>query len=242
MSLGFRVRNDHNAERRPPPAPLKPPGEEILPVPSTTRSLLQRWVPDTKMVSSGIVKTFAFSSVALVFPLLFFYNKELDVHRDFARGGVIGGAALLALALVVANDCKIWYNMALFFHIGIETKVLHVAYDYATASSTGTTAEALAWVGFGVVIAHLLPFLFFDHAKLLVLLAAVGVPVNAALLLFTFPKYDVDQHVAGVDLFVVMSPLLLVIASSSGFLAVTLHTVGRCGEAPSMLATLRASM
>lgn len=134
-------------------------------------------------VPKGFLPTFLFSALFLTMPLLNEY-VTYDYSSTRVRVGVITAASLGALAIVVANDCVAWFNMVLFFHIGVEVTVLEKIMDYAQEDTSSDSAVVLAWVAFGIIIAHLFPFLLLDYEKTLTLCAFAGVIVNAATLVF----------------------------------------------------------
>ena len=136
---------------------------------------------------------------------------DIDYSDDMVRGVVIGLSVIAALALVYANDCCAWYNMLLFFHIGIEAKVVDVVFTEAFKDDTTDLAAGLYIFGACVVIVHLIPFLLTDHLMFLSLLAAAGVVANATLLVFASP-----------DL------LLLASLSATTLLAMTMLIRGVC--------------
>lgn len=147
-------------------------------------------------------------------------------------------ASLAALSLVLSNDPSTWYNMIVFFYIGLEVRVLHFTLDFIETAVDGGNAtkvagmpnannvqdRTLAWVAFVVVILHLVPFLLVNHRGLLAVLALAGAPINTALcgyLKLPNPAsgtFDPDFT-------------LLMLASSLGLLALTLFSIRmKCEE------------
>lgn len=223
-SLGFRARCDHNAERVPASATISI-APAPLPAPTPRRIL-----PALSMsVPRGFLPLLFYAASAMLFPLIYFY-VSLDFSDDVVRALAIGASGVLGLMLVLANDCCTWYNMALFFHTGIEVVVLDQTMDYIDLSTTSDTGKVLAWIGFATVIVHLIPFFVIDRPRLLTLLALVGVPVNAALTVYTQPLTALPVY------------YVLVTLSSTGLLLVTSIVLGIDGHAPSMLTKLRCAL
>jgi hypothetical protein len=183
-------------------------------------------------VLKGFFPLFLFSAFSVAGPLLSFYLE--DVERTYVQHKIftIGLASLAAILFVVANDCIVWFNMAYFFHIGIEVRVLDLAIRYAMDDGTPTEGVVLGWVAIGATLLHLIPPLVFDHPLLLTLVAFAGVPVNASLLAFV--------ETSSLPFFVAAdSIMLLAIYSSLVFLAaVLLIACAECG-ATSMLTNFR---
>lgn len=192
---------------------------------SSSPSLATAGKSKTKFaVLKGFLPLLLLSCFSCAAPLLTFYgdpNGSITyVQHKFYT---IGLATVAAVLFVLANDCIVWFNMAYFFHIGIEVRVLDLAIQYAMANGTPTEGVVLAWTAIGVVLIHLTPFLVLDHPLLLTVVAFAGVPVNAALLAF------VDMG----DL------MLLAIYSSIVFLgAVLLIACAECG-ATSLLSNFK---
>ena len=214
-SLGFRpsVVNDRPGR---PVAPL-----EVLPEPSvaTGRKLACRM-----MVPKGLLPTLFYSLFFLAVPLVWLYQPGdiADGSATSTRVLAIAGAAVGGLFLIAANDCVAWFNMSLFFHIGIEVKVLELLLAYAQADAASTLEMVLGWIAFVVVIVHLIPFLLTDRLGLLTLLAYAGVVVNAAAMVY-----------------VSYADLLLVSLSSGMLLGSTILIAGIDCLNTSLLSTLR---
>lgn len=209
-TLGFNNRNMEMARPRPP----APPAPTPLPAPATTStsaiSFLPQRVQAAMAVPRGFIPTLLYSGFALTLPILIFYASP-DFTSTTTQGITIGASALLALLLVFANDCAVWFNMALFFHTGIEAYVVDTSLRFANAAATSDRNMALAITGAVVVIVHLVPFYLFDRPMLLSLLAFVGVVVNTSIVVYLDP-----------------ANLLLVGASSSALLALTMMVSAVC--------------
>jgi hypothetical protein len=148
-----------------------------------------------------------------------------DFTDDTVQGLLIGGSALAGLVVVLANDCCCWYNMMLFFHIGIETKVIDSAFSYYGRDSTDATGQALSLTAAIVIILHLVPFLLSDRIMFLSLLAYVGVVVNVATVVFV-----------NTDL------LFIVFSSSLVLLSTTMLIGGICEIRTSLLSLIMDSI
>lgn len=183
-------------------------------------------------VLKGFIPLLFYSAMFITAPLVYIYTTP-DYTDAMVRGVVIGIAGIYALSVVVANDCVAWFNMVLFFHIGMEVKVLDILMNFATeegsianstlvnSTTTGGTSDGdtvLSWIGFVVVAVHLIPFLIINNTMLLTLLAFTGVIVNAAVLVY------LDT-----------SLLLIVGFSSAALLGTTLCIGGVCGIQTSLL-------
>jgi hypothetical protein len=144
-----------------------------------------------------------------------------ESRAEGARALWIALSVLAASFVVLANHCAAWYNMVLFFHIGLETHVLEHAFAYAAADGTPSAGVILASVGAAIVILHLIPFLLLDAKYLLATLAWAGVGVNVAL----------AEYISGQTV-----PLLL---SSTALLVATLATLGGDCYQPSLASQFR---
>lgn len=222
MSLGFRRGHDHNASRR-PIAPSQPP----LPVAATETPSAGRLagLSCRLPVPRGLIPTTVYSLFALAIPLLWYFMDTPDYTDDVVVSVTIGLSGLAGLIVIVANDCCCWYNMMLFFHIGIEAKVVDTALSFASKDTTSDRDEALAIAAAAVIIAHLVPFLFTDRIMLLSLLAYVGVVVNVATVVYT------DSTL-----------LLIVLSSSLALLSTTMIIGGICEIRTSMLSLVLDSV
>lgn len=227
-SLGYRVRCDHNAERVPTSATV---AIAALPEPAVAapRRFSRLLAMPTRM-PRGFLPLLLYAAAALLFPLLYLY-ASFDFSDDVVRALAVAAAGGLGLAVVFANDCCVWFNMALFFHTGVEAVVVDHTMTYIDLATTSDTGKALAWTGIGVVIAHLLPFFLLDRPRLLTLLALAGVPVNAALAVYTQPLPG------SVELYYVFVTL-----SAAGLLLVTRIVLGVDAYAPSLLTKLRGAL
>lgn len=177
QSLGFRRGCDHIAEEHHRPSPRR----GTLPAPKAPEPK-----PMRMMVLKGFVPLFLVSSFFFVLPLLFFY-ADPDYTTAGGRGGVIALASVAGLAVVMVNDTCTIFNIVLGLHTAVEVRVLDVLMDFAKESTTSDSDEVLAWCAFGVIIAHLLPFFLMDKRMLLALLGVIGIPVNAAALVYLEP-------------------------------------------------------
>lgn len=216
-SLGFRRGCDFIAERV-PPQHTHPVTPASLPVPSTASK------PCRMSVFKGFLPLFVYSGLAVALSTTVLFG-DIDFSDNVSRGLTIGAAAGSATAVILANNCATWYNLVLFFHIGIESKVIETAFTYAMADGTSTEGMALAYTAGAVIIVHLLPFLLIDHTGLLILLAYAGVVVNASLLVFVDTTY-----------------LMLVVLSSLALLVMTLLILASKCHKPSMLNQFRCAM
>lgn len=178
-------------------------------------------------VPKGFLPTLFFSLFFLSIPLaLLFQPWEMaDSTAMSTRVLTVGAATLGGLFVILANECVAWFNMALFFHIGVEIKVLQTLADFAQHTDTLSGDSTLGWIAFIVILVHLLPFLVSDRLGLLTLLAYVGLVVNTIAVLYTdYPS------------------LLLVSLSSGMLLGSTLLIAGIDCIDTSILSTLRKAM
>lgn len=217
MSLGFRPRNDHIAERA--PARPKPPLPVVAPEASKASCISCKFG-----VPRGILPVLVYSGFAMVLPLLLTY-MTYDFTDDVVRGVSIGLAGLAATVIVFVNDCCCWYNIMLFFHTALEVRVVDVALTYAYAAGTPSADMAWSIAGAVVVIVHLIPFFLTDRLLFLSVLAYAGVVVNAAINVYLDP-----------------GRLLLVGASSLSLLALTMIIGGVCEIRTSLLSLLREAI
>jgi hypothetical protein len=221
-SLGYRRGCDHNSAR---------PGE--MPAKTTTIAIPTTVATPAAKVSSisvpkGFLPLFFYAAAFLLAPILYEY-VDYTWTDSTTRAALIVVSVAYALSVVFANDCVAWFNMVLFFHIGIEVKVLEILMDFARLTTTTDGDEVLAWTGFVVIIVHLIPFLLVDNTMFLTLLAVAGVIVNAAVLVY-LTDASTDAH------------LLLTGFSSVSLLGTTLCISGVCDVSTSMLTALRKAM
>lgn len=181
-------------------------------------------------VPKGFVPLLLMSALFLVPPVVDGF-ASIDYGSDTSKLLAVGYASTLATVVVMANECSAWFNFALFFHIGLETRVLELLATYAQAATTTDTDMALAWTAFVVIIVHLLPFVLMDHAYLLALLAFAGVVINAVVVIYV-PVVTLA-----------FSPFLfLVVLSALVLLGATTCIQGVCAAKCSLLTSLRESM
>lgn len=188
----------------------------VLTVPAKT--------PSAVKVPKGFLPLLFYSAMFMLAPILYTY-VEYTWTDTMTRASLIAVSAGYAVMVVLANDCVVWFNMVLFFHIGIEVKVLEILYDNAQLETTDTMDEMLFWSAFATIIVHLLPFLLIDKTMLLTLLASAGVIVNSTVLVFLD-----DSH------------LLLVGFSSVSLLGTTLCISGVCDVATSLMTNFYKAM
>jgi hypothetical protein len=134
-------------------------------------------------VPKGFLPMLFYAAVASLPPIFHFY-VETDLDEDVHKIGLIVASALAGLFLITANDCVTWFLSVLFFHIGVEVKVIDIAYRHATDDATSDEAMVLSWVALVVIVAHLLVLLLVDHPRILTLTAWAGVVVNAATVVY----------------------------------------------------------
>ena len=134
-------------------------------------------------------------------------------------------AVAFSFILVIANDCRTWFNCVLFFHVGIEVKTIDVLLTYVRDPVTSTAHQALGISAVVAIVAHLVPFLVVSWRNTLLMLAFVGVQVNVATLVFLDP-----------------SRLLLVGMSSTMLLITTLSIRCVCHVNTSILSALVEAM
>lgn len=171
---------------KPKPAPVEL--ATPLPTPSIMSRVTSR-VTCGLAIPTGFLPFVFYASYAALLPLLYFFVSTYDYSENVTRGMVIGLTSALPVVAYLAADCCTWFNMALFLHTAIEAKLLDTAITFATADGTAQHHMAWAWVGAAVVMAHLLPFFLFDNARLHLLLASVGIPVNATIAVFIDPAF-----------------------------------------------------
>lgn len=223
-SLGFRRDCDHIADRPGALRPVHLKTSKSLPAPATAVHPAQKWCS----VPKGFLPTLFYSTLCLLFPLFVLFNENWALVSEpypvSTQIGFVASVGVGGLLLILANDCVAWFNMALFFHIAVEVKVLSDLMDWIDSTTKDTV---LAWIAFVVIIVHLLPFLLVDHHMLLVLLAFVGALVNSTVVVL-------------LELNVVFG--LLVSVSALLLLAFSLLIAGIDCINTSMLSTLRAAL
>ena len=165
------------------------------------------------VVPKGFVPLLLYSLAFCAIPLVTYFGGERGLARTSmgAQVATVVGSALVALVVLCANDCVVWFNLVLFFHLGIEIIVTDKVVDYALLADTPTEGKVLGWVAVAVIGTHLLPFFLVDHRGLLAMLAAAGVVVNAAALAYVAP----GETGSGEDLVSGDSYLLLLTGFSS---------------------------
>lgn len=137
-------------------------------------------------VCKGVLAALFYSLCFAAVPLVDHY-ADLNYASDGVRAGVIAGSVAAALFLVMANDCVAWFNMVLYFHLGVEIIVLDTLFSYADAAGSGDRETALAYAAAAVIALHLVPFFLLDRSDALLLLAGAGVVANASSLVFVEP-------------------------------------------------------
>jgi len=141
-------------------------------------------------VPKGVAPVFLYATLALLLPLLSHY-VTYDFDDDMTRAGIIVAGVAAPAIIILANDCVAWFNMALFFHIGIEVGVMDTLATFALRDNSTASGElpedhekVFSWIAFATIALHLLPPLLADNAMLLTMVAAVGIPVNVISLLY----------------------------------------------------------
>lgn len=163
------------------------PEEVKVAIPASSSTMATKTSKFGMSVPKGILPVTFFSLFFLAFPLLQNYYA-FDYTDTTTRACVITSSFLAALFVLLANDCVAWFNMILFFHIGLEVVVLDTLMTFAQASTTDDVGVALGWTAFGVILLHLVPFLLVDHSGVLTLLAFAGTVVNTSALVFVDPS------------------------------------------------------
>lgn len=153
------------------------------PVPTPAKNAASSPATANFSVPKGILPVLLYSAFFFMFPYLNAY-VTYDFTDTMVRVSVIASSAIAVILILIANDCVAWYNMALIFHISNEVTVLDSLATYAQADGRHDSEMVLAWITFGVIIAHLVPFLVLDRPSILTLAAAAGVVVNTAALVF----------------------------------------------------------
>lgn len=221
-SLGYRRGCDRNSAR---------PGE--IPVRATTTiTVASPAVADTSksdvctssFIPKGFLPLLFYSSLFMIAPLMIDY-VDFDFSDSGTRASFIAVSGVYALIVVLANDCLVWFNMVLFFHIGLEVRTSEILMDFARLDTTSSGDEILAWTGMVVLIVHLVPFLLVDNTTLLTVLAFAGIIVNTSIVVY-----------------LASDRLLLVGFSSTTLLGSTLCISGVCEIATSMLTALRTTL
>jgi hypothetical protein len=205
-----------------------------LPAPATQSTPV---APCAIPVLRGFIPLMFYAAFSITVPLLAYYStvgadlvtaaaSDDDASRaEGARALWISISVIAASFIVLSNHCATWYNMVLFFHIGLEVKVLHEVINYALTDSLATTNVALSWTGAAIVMIHLIPFLLVDSKYLLATLAWAGVGVNVALTEYIFP-----------------SNTLTILLSSTSLLVATLATLGADCYQPSIVSQFQTAM
>jgi hypothetical protein len=226
-SLGYRRGCDHNSTR-----PGEIPTRTItVAIPTTVDAPADKEMSSRISVPKGFLPLL-FNAVNFLLVPVFYEYVDYTWTDSTTRAVVIAASAVYALSVVFANDCVTWFNMVLFFHIGIEVKVLDILMDFARSTTTSDGDEILAWTGFVVIIVHLIPFLLVDNTMFLALLAVAGVIVNAGALVYLT---DIGNELTDLR-------LLLTGLSSVSLLGATLCISGVCGVSTSMLTALQKAM
>lgn len=172
----------------------------------------------------GVLPLLAFSIFFGTIPLLNLY-MDYNYMKELVRVGTLLTAASVGLVLLMANDCLAWYNFLLFFHIGIEVKLLDRLLQKAQEMYVEELDMALSYSGFALLLTHLVPFLLVDNIPLLSFAAWAGVIANTFVLLYL----DTSQ-------------LLLYGLSSTALLASVFCIGCVCNQRVSMLSQLREAM
>ena len=226
-SLGFHSAINTAASKSPTAtvsSSLSRPSSSALPAPSKSSA-----VTCAMPVLKGFLPMLFYSCLTGFVAIAYNYMT----FEDMPMVSVIA-AGVAALALVLANDPATWYNMALFFYIGLEVRVLDFilafigTQDDPALSPNVTTPgipnagdvrdRTLAWVAFVVIIVHLVPFLVVNRRGLLAILAFAGAAVNTAVC--GYLKLPAPATGAFHEEFT-----LLMLSSSLGLLALTLFTI-----------------
>jgi hypothetical protein len=178
---------------------------------------------------AGVLVTLLYCGLALSLPILYFYSDSIPLENnvvteptDETKVVVIGLSAVVGLFLLISVEVKMLFNMILFFHVGLEAYVLDKLMSFADEDTTSDEDMAIAYVTFGVIIVHLIPFFVVNKTSFLSILAFVGVVVNSTTTIL------VDTLV----------PHTLLVGLSSSALLLSTRDVSFSGESPSLLSQL----
>ena len=175
-------------------------------------------------VPKGLIPVVLYSLLFTAVPIVNYYVAP-DYNDTTVKGIVCMYSALCALAIVLANDCVAWFNIVLATHLAIEIVVLNKLHDFAQLATTSDQSMALAYVSFGVIIFHLIPFFLVNNVHVLTLLGFVGIILNT------------------VSLTYVASDMLLVTGiSSSALLILTLLVASIDCVSTSLFSALRSAL
>ena len=219
QGLGYRPRNDHIAERQGDRQTRMRTMQTQEPEPVQIDSVATLHTSGYRMsVVKGFIPLLLMSVTFVSVPIIFYYG-DLDFTETNVRAGVITAAALLGFIVTIANDCCSWFNIMLFFHIGMEVKVVDNLLDFA--DTAGGKDETLAMAAACVIIVHLIPFLLIDNTAFLSILAFIGIVTNTAAIVMTHSS--TGEHHSDIAL------LLSVGSTSISLLFSTLFIRGICG-------------
>lgn len=148
-------------------------------------------------VPQGFLMTLIFFVGALGLPLMFFYG-DADYTEEWTPPFAIGLSGLYAvLLLLLSSNMSVFYNTVLGLYTGIEVRVVQTAFDFAMATTTSDRDMVLAYVGGGVVIAHMIPFYLTDSGVVVTTLAAVGLVVNTSICVYLDTTLTLQAFTSG---------------------------------------------
>ena len=161
MSLGYT----NTAATKPQRPPVAPSIEYIVETTTVVVPTVGCYVP------KGLLPLTVFSVLAFLPPLLTIWTVDQPGYDRLDKMVPPIFSIVVAFLIPLCNCPKTTFNMALGFHAGCETLLLNLLYD---------SSSATYWVFFGVIIAHLVPFVLLPTSPtLLAFLSTVGVCVNA---------------------------------------------------------------
>lgn len=195
-SLGYRYGTETGHVRT---RAVDPASETEMSLPSRVVSAVMTRAPSKPSPSSscticgypmmclaphGLMMTLLLLGGAVTLPIVYYY-VDVDYSSDAARATTIGLSGLATALVFLKGDCfTTMYNVQLGFYTGVEVKVIDTAIAYAMQSSTPTEQVWLSAVAASVIAIHLIPFYTLNNPFLVTSLAAIGVVLNTAVVVF----------------------------------------------------------
>lgn len=213
-SLGYR------REMRPQlPLPRTTPPTQSSP--SSTDAV---WWKKYLQVPKGFLPVLVHSGMALALSLVLMF-ANLVYTSNAVRGVLVGASIGTPFALAFANDVIVWYNLVLFFDIGVQSKLVQHTIEYSQGSERSDIHIFLSIAGISLIVAHLCLLLLTNRRMIVTTLTMTSVSVSSITALYVVP-----------DLFP------LVFLTSNSMLLMVLFATGCCKEEVAILSLLHKAM
>ena len=174
-SLGYR------REIRPSTLPVVSRPTVTAPVPVTA------WWHKFLNVPKGFLPVVVNSGMSLALSLVLMFGN-IVYTSDAVRAILIGASIGTPFALAFANDVAVWFNIVLFFAIGVQSKLIQHTLEFSRQDTLGDFEVFLCIAASTLIIATLVCLLFVSQRRILVtVLSMASVTISTITSLYVIP-------------------------------------------------------